>query len=71
MDGKAVYGLPAAFGGSRGHKNGVFRVTRCPWGQPRTQKRAFLCCQLSLAAKIFSNSTLQNSDCAPCTTRIV
>lgn len=33
MDGKAVCWLPAAFGGSHGHKKGVFRVASCPAGQ--------------------------------------
>ena len=54
MDGKAVYGLLAAFVGSQGHKNGRFCVASRP-----------------LAAKILSNSTLQNSDCAQRTIRIV
>ena len=50
MDGKAVYGLPDAFGGSQGHKKGGFWVTSGPWGQPGTQKWRFSCYQLSSGA---------------------
>lgn len=56
MDGKAVCWLPAAFGGSQGHKNGRICVTSRPLDQPEEQKWRFLYYQLSSRANAWQNT---------------